>query len=381
MIRVWLTRRPRGHRDHNAGCSVWMRHTWDSELPFVSCRVTSLCGAPLPPPLPRIAEAHTFWNDQELPHSGASGAGCLGRGVCSGPCSSPAGTSAILLWALGDSHPKNVVREGGGLLWGGCGNASVQSDMVLDIHPTTPPSTRTLSSTSGGAAPVAYQPREAAPGRRSSAFLWVQILSFMFPLAVSLAVSTRIGNHLGATASCAARRCCRIALLLNEGVGVAISLLWLLLRRAWAAAFTADATVIECTAELVALMAVFQLFDVLSCTMSCALRGAGLQAQGAALMLAGQWGLGVPLGLGLGFRVRLGLLGLWAGLGLGTVATVALEGVLLAGLDWDALAARACTRVMGEGEGRAEVPLRDGVGVEGGLKGGEGGQAPGYRTF
>ena len=183
----------------------------------------------------------------------------------------------------------------------------------------------------------------------------------MIPLGISVAATTRVGNHLGANSSGAAVRSCFAAMLLSEGLAVAYSTGWLLIRRWWPAAFTTDPTVIDLTARLLVVTAVSQLFDGLQTTMGGVLRGVGLQAWGAAINLFSQWVVGLPLGLWLGLKGGWGALGLWAGIGVGAAAMVPLQCCVLACVDWKKMAAEAHAQAAASGVG---APLTEVVGPD-----------------
>ena len=69
--------------------------------------------------------------------------------------------------------------------------------------------------------------------------------------------------------------------------------------------------------------------------------GAGQQESAAPFIFLAYWVLGIPLGALLAFQYDLGLLGLWCGLLLGEVVHDACFAVLVARIDWKAVAATA----------------------------------------
>jgi multidrug resistance protein, MATE family len=81
--------------------------------------------------------------------------------------------------------------------------------------------------------------------------------------------------------------------------------------------FTADAAVVGAAVPLIMVGGVFQFFDGVQVTTSGVLRGAGITKPGLAAHLVGYWVAGLPLGLWLAFRIKLGAVGLWAGLAAG----------------------------------------------------------------
>src|SRR5205085_2913198 len=79
-------------------------------------------------------------------------------------------------------------------------------------------------------------------------------------------------------------------------------------------------------APLLAVVAGFQLFDGIQAVATGALRGTGNTRTPMLCHLFCYWGLGLPLGYFLCFRMRWGAVGLWAGL---SVAIIAIGCVLL----------------------------------------------------
>ena len=74
--------------------------------------------------------------------------------------------------------------------------------------------------------------------------------------------------------------------------------------------------------------AIFQLFDGLQVVATGALRGVGNTRTPMVANLLGYWAIGLPLGALLCFKVKLGAVGMWAGLCLALV----LIGSLLTGV-------------------------------------------------
>jgi MATE family multidrug resistance protein len=81
-----------------------------------------------------------------------------------------------------------------------------------------------------------------------------------------------------------------------------------------ARAFTADPAVIKASGVMLALAALFQLFDGAQGVATGALRGAGNTRVTAIAHAIGYWGLGLPLGYVLCFEAGLGAPGWWVGL-------------------------------------------------------------------
>ncbi|MHC5004769.1 MAG: MATE family efflux transporter [Planctomycetota bacterium] len=151
-------------------------------------------------------------------------------------------------------------------------------------------------------------------------------LSFMFPFAISIAASVRVGLEVGAGRSDGARRAARVALIGTVAIMTFFALVFLVAPGPLARLYSDDAEVTALAAGLIRLAAAFQIFDGLQIVGTGVLRGAGETRAPMIVHLVGFWFLGIPLGAALAFATPLGPRGLWVGLiaGLGAVALVLL---------------------------------------------------------
>ena len=159
-------------------------------------------------------------------------------------------------------------------------------------------------------------------------------LIFMFPMGISAAMTVRVGQALGAGDARAARH----SAWSGVGVGLVFAGLAMLpiiaLRHPAAALYSSDPAVQALAADLLLFAAFWQLFDATQVCAIGGLRGYKVTVLPMVLMLCAFWGLGVPVGVWLGWYGALGsgplkVYGFWAGLVLGLV-TVSLG--LAAGL-------------------------------------------------
>ncbi len=145
--------------------------------------------------------------------------------------------------------------------------------------------------------------------------LGITAFTFMVPLAIGQAAMVRIGFHVGAGTLIRARHAGFTALALGTGfmslMAVAIWLFGSLLIRLY---LTEDDpqfdAVLALGTRLLVLAAIFQVFDGIQVVAAYALRG--LKDMRASLIAAtiGYWGLGMPIGAGLAFGLKLGPVGL-----------------------------------------------------------------------
>ncbi|MDX1667344.1 MAG: MATE family efflux transporter [Saprospiraceae bacterium] len=149
-------------------------------------------------------------------------------------------------------------------------------------------------------------------------------LAFMVPLGLSTAITTRVGNAVGAGSLREARK----RGFLGIGMSVAfmsVTALVMYLFPEWIAGiYTDDPEVIEVAAGLLLMAAIFQVSDGLQVSGFGALKGLKETKIPMYVNLVSYWGLGLPLGYFLGIVYSLGPQGLWIGL----IAGLSLAGLL-----------------------------------------------------
>lgn len=104
---------------------------------------------------------------------------------------------------------------------------------------------------------------------------------FQAPFAVSVAVSTRVGNLLGGKLGRAAKISCDVGLIMASMLAAFSAAGLFLLRHRWGYLFTSDETVVVLVSDVIPLLSFFEIFDCLGAIAGGILRGMGLQAVGA----------------------------------------------------------------------------------------------------
>jgi MATE family multidrug resistance protein len=145
-------------------------------------------------------------------------------------------------------------------------------------------------------------------------------LSFMVPLGVSSAGAVRVGQALGRGDPAAAARAGWTALVLGAAFMCCAALTFVLVPHVVMRIFTSEPAVIAMGISLLAVAAIFQLFDGLQVVASGVLRGTGDTRTAMAASLFGYWVLGLPIGYALCFAAGLGVVGLWVGLSVGLIS-------------------------------------------------------------
>ncbi|KAJ3355481.1 hypothetical protein HDU91_005670 [Kappamyces sp. JEL0680] len=139
-------------------------------------------------------------------------------------------------------------------------------------------------------------------------------LTYMFPMGMGIATSTRVGNCLGANLPFRARNAAIAGYSLGFVLASVNFATLLTIRNVWGYVYTADETVVQLVAEVLPIAALFQLNDGLGALGNGVFRGCGRQKLGGMLNLTAYYVLGLPLGALFTFHFKMGLEGIWLGL-------------------------------------------------------------------
>ncbi len=146
--------------------------------------------------------------------------------------------------------------------------------------------------------------------------------SFMVPLGVSIAASTRVGNLRGGGDLGGMVTAARVGLCSGAAV-MALSATLFIGAPGWLTSlYTADPAVVSLCLLLLPIAGAFQLFDGIQVVSCGILRGVGRTRPAAIANAVGYWVLGLPFGVWLSFSREFGVAGIWWGflVGLGVVA-------------------------------------------------------------
>jgi MATE family, multidrug efflux pump len=143
--------------------------------------------------------------------------------------------------------------------------------------------------------------------------------TYMVPLGVASAGAVRVGQAIGRRDAVGAARAGWTALLFGVVFMSIAALAFTAIPRLLIGAFTTDARVLEIGAALLAVAAVFQLFDGLQAVGTGVLRGLGETRMPMLWNLAGHWFIGLPIAYLLAFNFDFGVIGLWWGLSTGLI--------------------------------------------------------------
>ncbi|MCZ8104880.1 MAG: MATE family efflux transporter [Burkholderiales bacterium] len=154
-------------------------------------------------------------------------------------------------------------------------------------------------------------------------------LTFMVPMGFSQAVTVRVGLFFGARDPAGVRLAGWTAFALGIGFMALMALLMVAAPRLLIAAFLdldapANAAVIEFAVLFLAMAAIFQVADGAQVLGGGMLRGLHDTRMPMIYALAGYWGIGLPLGVALGFLTPLRGAGIWLGLAAGLAVVAVL---------------------------------------------------------
>lgn len=139
-------------------------------------------------------------------------------------------------------------------------------------------------------------------------------LVYVFPSSLSLGVSTRVGNELGANRPSKARISMIVALFCAVALGLMAMLFTTLMRHQWGRFFTNDAEILELTAVALPIIGLCELGNCPQTTGCGVLRGSARPKIGATINLGSFYLVGMPVAILMGFVAKMGFPGLWLGL-------------------------------------------------------------------
>ena len=142
----------------------------------------------------------------------------------------------------------------------------------------------------------------------------VSALCFMIPFGLAEATTVRVGHALGRGSASAVRRAAMAGYMLALGTQAVSALLLLLGNDVVASVYTDDVAVATLAASLLLYAAAFQFPDGIQVVSAGALRGLGDTRVPMLLAALAYWGIGMPMGAGLGLYLGWGPEGMWTGL-------------------------------------------------------------------
>lgn len=162
------------------------------------------------------------------------------------------------------------------------------------------------------------------PAAAHQVALNVATLCFMLPFGIAEATTVRVGHALGRGDRDGVRTAAFAGLALALGTQVCSALLMLAGHDAIAALYSADPAVIALGGSLLLYAALFQLPDGVQVVSAGALRGLNDTRVPMWMAALAYWGIGMPVGAGLGLWLGWGPRGMWLGLTAGLLVAAVL---------------------------------------------------------
>jgi MATE family multidrug resistance protein len=145
-------------------------------------------------------------------------------------------------------------------------------------------------------------------------------LAYMVPLGIASAAAVAVGQAIGRKEPRSARHAGYVALAIGCVFMCCSAFLFAAAPLPILRVYTSDSGVLETGRKLLAIAAVFQLFDGIQTVATGALRGLGNTRTPMLVNLAGYWVFGLPLGYFLCFYRGWSIYGLWIGLSVALIA-------------------------------------------------------------
>lgn len=150
-------------------------------------------------------------------------------------------------------------------------------------------------------------------------------LTYMLPLGFSGAAAAVVGRAIGRGDITAARRDAVAAIICGVAIMTVTATIFVFAPEWLARRYTGEEATLRVAIALIPLAGAFQIFDGAQAVINGVLRGTGDTRIPAILHLLAFWGVGVPLGVGLGFYTGLRERGFWWGLVAGLAAAAILQ--------------------------------------------------------
>ncbi|XP_021852793.1 protein DETOXIFICATION 48 [Spinacia oleracea] len=166
-------------------------------------------------------------------------------------------------------------------------------------------------------------------------------LVYVFPSSLSLGVSTRVGNELGAQRPGKARVSMIVSLACAVVLGLGAMLFTTLMRNQWGRFFTNDEEILHLTAVALPIVGLCELGNCPQTTGCGVLRGSARPTVGANINLGSFYFVGMPVAILFGFILKKGFPGLWVGLLAAQASCALLMLYVLCKTDWTLQADRA----------------------------------------
>ncbi|XP_027070489.1 protein DETOXIFICATION 21-like [Coffea eugenioides] len=157
----------------------------------------------------------------------------------------------------------------------------------------------------------------------------------MISLGFLAAASVRVANELGRGSAKAAKFSIWISVLTSLAIGFVLFIFFLFFRERLAYIFTSDHDVAEAVGNLSPLLAFSILLNSVQPVLSGVAVGAGWQGTVAYVNVGSYYLIGIPIGVVLGYLIKLQVQGVWIGMLIGTLVQTIVLVIITSKTDWD----------------------------------------------
>ncbi|KAM6562275.1 hypothetical protein CsatB_022273 [Cannabis sativa] len=169
--------------------------------------------------------------------------------------------------------------------------------------------------------------------------------AMMVAIGMNAAISVRVSNELGADHPRTAKVSLIVAVITSFLIGVVLSLILVITRNQYPSLFSDDTSVRILVTNLTPLLATCIVINNIQPVLSGVAIGAGWQALVAYVNVACYYLFGVPLGLSLGYKLNMGVSGIWYGMLAGTVLQTSILFLMVYTTNWSKEASLAEDRI------------------------------------
>ncbi|KAJ4826737.1 hypothetical protein Tsubulata_048843 [Turnera subulata] len=158
-------------------------------------------------------------------------------------------------------------------------------------------------------------------------------------------IGVRISNELGAAHPRTAKFSLLVAIITSFIMGLLLSTILLVYRDTYPSLFSSDSAVKELVKQLTPLLALCIVINNVQPVLSGVAVGAGWQAAVAYVNIGCYYLFGIPLGLILGYKLDMGVSGIWSGMLSGTVLQTCVLSWMIYRTNWNKEASVAGDRI------------------------------------
>uniref|UniRef100_A0A2P2J8T0 Protein DETOXIFICATION n=2 Tax=Rhizophora mucronata TaxID=61149 RepID=A0A2P2J8T0_RHIMU len=167
----------------------------------------------------------------------------------------------------------------------------------------------------------------------------------MVALGMNAAISVRVSNELGAGHPRTAKFSLVVAVITSFMIGLVLSLILLISRNSYPSLFSSDTEVRSLVIELTPILAASIIINNVQPVLSGVAIGAGWQTAVAYVNIGCYYLFGIPLGLILGYKLHMGVKGIWYGMLSGTALQTCVLSWMVYRTNWNKEASIAEDRI------------------------------------